>query len=147
LPAGEEENYDDALAIGLKIISVGLDRDRHADGHLIQPVLETAQSIMREHGATCDTYKLADEYLQRYRDESQRWYKWAQEEDPDYYNDIRYFDETDEYETLRDDFTKALLEEYSVLLQREYEYFTSGEVVAETLEANDYDFTEDGRID
>jgi hypothetical protein len=44
------------------------------------------------------------------------------------------------------EFQRALGKEYLSILRREYEYQTSEEAIIETIEANDYDFTEDGRI-
>ncbi|KKK46644.1 hypothetical protein LCGC14_3163200, partial [marine sediment metagenome] len=45
------------------------------------------------------------------------------------------------------EFLRDILEDYLILFREEYEYLTSRKTIIETIEANDYDFTEDGKID
>jgi hypothetical protein len=47
---------------------------------------------------------------------------------------------------LESEFEADLISEYAHMLQREYDYLTSEEAIRETIEANDYDFTEDGKL-
>ena len=47
---------------------------------------------------------------------------------------------------IEEDFLDSLLEDYSMILEREIEYLYSDEAVAETIIANGYTFTEDGKI-
>ena len=49
-------------------------------------------------------------------------------------------------QALEAEFLKSILEDYSIILQKEYEYLTSREAVEETIEANDYHFTENGNL-
>jgi hypothetical protein len=56
-------------------------------------------------------------------------------------------------ESFGDDFEAFIVEEYEYIcselyrtLEREYDYFTEDEQIAETLRINDYDFTEEGDI-
>jgi len=125
-----DSTYDDAETIGCKITEFDLDRGSYCrltcpDAH------ETARLIVENHGEMCETYKLAKEYLKDYD---------AAGEGPD----------SDTADEIRDDlngeFERALGEEYLSLLRQEYEYLTSEEVIKETIEANDYDFTSEGRI-
>ena len=51
-----------------------------------------------------------------------------------------------EIEESEQEFLSDLLEDYSIILQRESEYLQSRESIIETIEANEYDFTEDGKI-
>lgn len=44
-----------------------------------------------------------------------------------------------------DDFLASLLEDYSIMLQRESEYVVSDEAVDENISANEYTFTKDGK--
>ena len=59
-------------------------------------------------------------------------------------------DEFSEWENkmiiIEDEFLKSLLEDYSIILQKEYEYQTSEEAIIESIKANDYEFTEDGKL-
>jgi hypothetical protein len=43
-------------------------------------------------------------------------------------------------------FLRSLLEDYRIMLQKEYEYLTSEETIIETIEANEYEFTEKGEM-
>ncbi len=44
------------------------------------------------------------------------------------------------------EFLKSLLSDYLTMLQTDYNYLTSKEQIIETIESNDYDFTEEGKI-
>ena len=130
--------YEDAGRIGLEIDGFGLDRGLHASGGLTLSAVEVAQNIIESHGEKCETYKLAQEFLHEhapifseYMNEESENYESKELED-----DMTY---------LEDEFTKDLLNEYASMLQREFEHLTSEEVIAQTIEANGYEFTEDGQ--
>lgn len=46
---------------------------------------------------------------------------------------------------IEDDFLKSLLNDYLKSLRDEYDYQTSEKAIIETIEANEYEFTEDGK--
>jgi len=123
-----EFTCQDAENIGLKITGFELDRNRHCVGEFTIYPTECARLIVENHGETCKTYKIAKNYLE----------------------EILVIDETTEDEgqeeltDIQDNFLKDLLEEYSSILQQEYEYLTSEDSIIETIEANEYEFTEDG---
>jgi hypothetical protein len=123
--------YDDARTIGCTIDGFDIDRGNYCD--LKCPDAgATAEKIMKEHGPNCETFKLAAQYVKDYD---------ALERDEDGEPLALYAqDELDQ------DFTRALSEEYLSLLRQEYEYRTSEEAIIETIQANDYDFTEDGKL-
>jgi hypothetical protein len=52
----------------------------------------------------------------------------------------------DELMEIEEDFLNGLLEDYSIILQKEFEYLTSDECITETILANEYDFTENGDL-
>lgn len=131
--------YEDAAQIGLKITSFDLDRNRHADGEFVLSACEVAQNIFNSHGETCETYKTAKEFMNEwqpvfdgYMDESGENYESAESE-----NRIIEIEEN---------FLNDILEDYSIMLQHESEYLQSDEAIIETIEANDYDFTENGKL-
>ena len=142
-----EHIFDDAERIGLKITSFDLDRGRHAKGRLTQGIPAVITDILSEHGPDCDTYKFAIEWKQRYRNEAARWLWELRKNYPDERNELDDYLDSRQYDDLEHDFLRELLEEYSCILQREYDYLTSEEAVTESFVANEYDFTEDGRID
>jgi hypothetical protein len=110
--------YDDAKNIGLKLTGFDLDRGRYCNGEWIGDPTEVAENIIREHGVDCETYKDAHAFLCLIEPDGE---------------DIRGF-------------LHHLLEDYRLMLQEEYEYLISEEAIIEAIEANDYEFTEDGRL-
>lgn len=135
--------YSDAKEIGLKIESFDLDRSRHATGELINSHLEVISAIKENHGDVCDTYKLAIEYDRKWielvskHSDGTTLDKVTEEQESD-------FDQ--EADELEFEFEKELLECYSIILQKEYEYLYSEEAIIETIEANEYEFDEQGNI-
>jgi len=127
-----EFTYEDAKEIGLRITSFDLERNRHAKGEFINSATETAENIIENHGATCETYKTAKAFLD------------ALEKLTAPHENIEDVNE-DEIEELEDEFLIDLLEDYSILLEEECEYLQSEEAIIETIEANDYEFTEYGK--
>jgi hypothetical protein len=134
-----DSTYEDAEQIGLKLTSFDIDRASYCNGDFLLSANEVAQNIFNNHGEHCETYKTAELFME----------KWQP-----VFN--AYMDETSEkYESaesesllmeLEDDFKKSLLEDYRIILTHEYEYLTSREAILETLRANEYEFTEDGKI-
>lgn len=134
--------YDDAENIGLKITSFDLDRNRHAEGKFIDDAYTVASKIVAEHGEQCETYKIAKTFADFWEGAVKLHsdgiktdiVKDGKENDFDYY-----------VEEVEDNFLKNILEEYAVMLQTEYDYLSSEEAIKETIIANEYDFTEDGK--
>lgn len=138
-----EFTYEDAANVGLRITSFDLDRNRHATGEFM--VLgggeQCAELILREHGPKMNTYKTAAAYLKELEALSA---KYPNREDSDHEDHEAHMEAAG---LLEDEFLTNLLEDYSVMLQNEYEYLSSDEGIKETIAANDYDFTEDGKLD
>lgn len=131
--------YEDAENIGLRITSFDLDRRRHACGGFIAGAEECAHKIEKEHGETCETYKTARAYLA----ERDSIINDAARDDGGEFEDVHALDEAlDEADA---EFLRSLLEDYSIMLQREYESMSDEDYLAEFLTANEYEFTEDGR--
>ena len=131
--------YEDAKYIGLKIMSFDLDRNRHAKGEFILNAPEVAQNILSNHGKECETYKTAESFLEvwqpifnAYMDEESEKYESSESED--------------EMQELEDDFFNSLLEDYSIILQNACDYLQSDESIIDTIEANEYEFTENGEM-
>ena len=126
--------YDDAANIGLTLTEFDLDK-MYVKGHInySNSAAETAETILSEHGKDCETYKTAKSFLSDLDALTGQ------------YPNIEDCPE-DVIESLEDDFIQSLLEDYRIILHHEYEYLTSKEAIIETIEANDYDFTEDGEL-
>lgn len=131
--------YEDAERIGLKITEFDLDRNRHCKGEFNLSACEVAQNIFNEHGENCETFKTATKFMKEwqpifsgYMNESHENYESGENED--------------KMMELESDFLHDLLEDYSIMLQDEYEYLTSEEAIIETIKASEYEFLETGEI-
>jgi hypothetical protein len=134
-----ESTYEDAQTIGLNIKAFALDGYRHAQGEFNLSAAEVAQNILSNHGEECETYKTATAFLEdfnpkfaEYLDESSEHYESKEKED--------------ELQELEDDFLNSLLEDYSILLQKEFEWITSDECISDSIMASEYEFTENGKL-
>jgi hypothetical protein len=131
--------YEDAEEIGLKITSFDIDRNLHAKGDLYYKCEKVAQKIIDNHGEECDTYKLAKSFMQDWSTQEE-----AFNNDPD--NEDDDFEDSDDADDLYEEFERALLEEYAIILQKEYEYRFSDAAIIEGIEANEYEFTKEGKL-
>ena len=122
--------YMDAENIGLKIDSFDIDRASYVKGHFLKSAEEVAKNIISEHGKDCETYKTAAAYIEELNK-----IKAKTPDDEDIYSD----DEDAE-------FLRLLCEDYRIILTHEYEYLTGRESIVETIKANEYEFTEDGKL-
>ncbi len=121
-----ESDYEDAEQIGLKITSFDLDRWQ-IEGELITSTGECVEEILKQHGKMCETYKTAKQYKNAFQHTSDE-------------GDIDDLDNTE------NQFLNAILKEYLNILKKDYYFYTTTEAIKETLESNDYDFTEEGKI-
>lgn len=117
--------YDDAQNIGIQITGFDLDRGSYCTGKFLSNhwSIDVANKIMEEHGEDCETYKIAEKFLQ------------------DYYN----LSEDDEVSELDDEFLNNILEEYLTMLKNEFEYHTSDDAISEWIIGNDIVFDESGK--
>lgn len=129
-----ESTYEDAKSIGLKITGFDIDRGARCDMEYIDTLPAVLKSIMENHGENCETYKTAETFRARLL-------CLIDSGDTD---SVAFDDAEDE---LRAEFLQAISEDYRIILQKEFEYLTSEQALRETIEANDYDFTIDGKID
>lgn len=117
--------YYDAERIGIKITGFDIDRGSYCTGKFLSThwSIDVANKIMEEHGKDCETYKIAEKFLQ------------------DYHN----LSEEDEVTELDDEFLKNILEEYLTMLKNEFEYHTSDDAISEWIIGNDIVFDESGK--
>lgn len=128
---------EDGEQIGLKIISLN---DRRAnEGKFVNSASETAKMILENHGEMCETYKTAQNFLS----ECETIQKQAEAEGKDGDEDYWYSDEIEEAE---EEFLKSLLEDYRIMYNKNIEHSESDEAIIETIQANEYELTEDGEL-
>jgi hypothetical protein len=138
-----DSTYDDAKTIGLKITGFDLDRNRHADGEFncFGGAEQCAGLILKEHGATCETFKTATTFIA----DLAKLNAEIEAVDGDDETNCEYETWQDKRGLLGDEFLRSLLEDYSIMLQHEYEYLLGDEAVDESITANEYTFTVDGK--
>ena len=134
-----ENMYEDSERIGLKITSFDLDRNRHCKGQFMYSAAEVAANIIRDHGDMCETYKTAQNFLGEYNPIFAEY----MDENSDNY-ESRELEE--KMQDIEEEFLNGLLEDYAILLQKEYEYLTSEEAIREAVNAIGREFTEEGNL-
>jgi len=134
-----ESIKDDAKEIGLQIEEFDIDRASYCKGDFLLSANEVAQNILNNHGEECETYKTAESFMKDwqpvyndYLDEGSKGYESAE-------NEQKLLE-------LESDFKESLLSDYLTILRKEYEYQTSEAAIKETIEANGYEFTKDGKM-
>ena len=136
-----ENVYEDAKNIGIRIEGFDLGRGSYCRGQFLQDELDVAKAILENHSMICETYKDAYEFVWAMAEaeyEYRRWYDAAEDEDD--------FDAGYECPDLLEDFRQAIFEDYRSMLRHEYDYLTSEEAIRETIDANEYEFTENGKL-
>lgn len=134
--------YSDAEEIGLKITGFDLDRNRHCKGKLIDSAYCIARTIVNQHGEKCNTYETAKKLISETNELVKKYSDGIKTDSVAEGNEYEFDKEADELEA---EFTKDLLECYSIMLQKEYEYLTSENAIIETIEANEWEFYENGQ--
>jgi len=132
--------YEDAKTIGLKITGFDVACASYCNGDFLASAEETAHKIEKEHGENCETFKTAKEYL-KIRDEIIE--TAPKDENGDFESEYEIDQALDSADK---EFLRSLLEDYRIILQKDYEYFTSREAIEETIRANEYDFTKEGKF-
>jgi hypothetical protein len=129
-----ESIYEDAGQIDLEITGFDL-YHREISGKFLNlgSAEDCANVIVDNHGSTTETYKTASAYLSGV----ERWKEnHSQTED----------DDLEEHEALDREFLHSLLQDYLFILQKSYDYQTSRKAIIETIEANEYEFEENGKL-
>lgn len=143
--------YQDAANIGLKIEEFDLYRGI-VKGGLTFYLLDACKSIRMNHGKECDTFKTASDYHEAYIAAFVEWHgTQTQQPSPstshwkpvDWLAEFKFEDKAQDIEV---DFAKALLEDYRIILEKEYRWLTSREAIVETIDANGYLFNKDGTL-
>lgn len=136
--------YEDAENIGLKITGFDLDRANYCKAEFMEGAENCANLIIANHGETCDSYNTAKEFLNS-RYEIVKKYsdtiglkKFGEDDSRE------FFEES--LDTLEYAFRQSLSKDYLSSLKREYDYKTSEEAIVETIKANDYEFTDEGKL-
>jgi len=137
-----EFTYEDAKNVGLEIKEFDIDH-QECYGVLEDSMNNSIDLIMSNHDAESPTYALAFSYRMKW-DELVAKYSDGVNTSEVHEDNIDQFDQ--DADELGKDFRSDLCAEYLSILKKEYEYQTSREAIVETIEANEYEFTEDGKL-
>jgi len=129
-----ECTYEDAKDIGLKIEGFDIGRGQSCEGEFTLSACEVAQNIFNNRGESCKSYKIASDFMEVWEPVFN---EYMQKEGYDLENRLMNMEEY---------FKESLLCDYLKSLRDEYDYRTTEEAVIETIEANDYDFTVEGKL-
>lgn len=135
--------YEDAKNVGIKIREFDIDRGNYCKGEFILGTNEVARKIILEHGKECETYKTAFNFLKEWSNLVEKYSDGININIVSEENEWEFDKEADELEK---EFINDILEDYRIILQKEYEYLTSYPAIIETICANDYEFTINGEM-
>lgn len=133
-----DNTIEDAKEIGLTIKKLS-DHNQNK-GDFISNAENCAKLILSSHGEHCNTYNSAKEFLDKYLPAKEIW-------DANEDNESFPFEYENEATELSEDFLHSLLEDYRIKRNKDYEYLTSEDAIIEAIEANEYTFTEDGKLE
>lgn len=131
--------YEDAEQAGIKITGFDLGRSNYCNGTFIEDALYTAHEILKNHGVECETYKTAEAFIKE-RDEI---VDTAPKDENGEWEDVGTLDE--KLDECEEEFRESILEDYRIILSNEYDYLISEEQIIESIVANGYEFTADGK--
>ena len=133
--------FEDARRIGLNIEEFDLNRGAYVKGKWLVDAEEAAEKILQEHGEDCETYQDTLNFQGELK-QAHIVFENSEDYDPEY----EEFEESDEYEEICEEFLRTICEDYRIILEKEYEWLTREEAVKETIEVNEWEFTEDGTL-
>ena len=122
-----EDTREDAKNIGLKITELRQCRSTCNKGEFIDGAFNCANKILAQHGEACETFRTAKRYFDHI------------------FLAPKTLEEEEENEVMAHDFLHSLLENYRIMFNKDVECQQSDEVVDDTIMANEYTFTADGK--
>ena len=137
-----ESTYEDAKRVGLTLTGFDIDRANYCHGYFKHGAIETADKIIEEHGKDCDTFKTATAFL---ADRDKLVKKYSNGTDRVTEENENEFDK--DCDALEKDFLHDILEDYRIILQKEHDYLTSEAAIIETIKANNWTFTAEGKLE
>ena len=131
--------YEMAKEIGITIKRFDIDAGI-IKGELTTSFLDSFREIRKNWGRGSELHKTAKDYLKQYNKAYKEWKKNDKELTLD------DFESEDEARDIEEDYKRAILEDFLILLKKEYEYQTFDETVKEMIIDNEYEFEEDGTL-
>jgi len=113
--------YEDAKEVGVAITSFDACMN-YVKGYFLVSAKEVAENIINNHGEGCETYKSAQDYMIEIKENG-----LSEEAD--------------------NEFKQDLCEVYRFILRTTFDYLISDSAIKETIIANEYEFTKEGKLD
>jgi hypothetical protein len=135
--------YEDAAQVNIKIKGFDIDRGSYVNAEFIESAYNTANLIILNHGESCETYKTAKSFIEDWNNLVS---KYSDGVNINKVTEDNEYDFDNEADDLENDFLQSISEDYRIILSNEYDYLTSEKSIIETIEANEYDFTEYGQL-
>lgn len=138
---------EDLISVGIQLRSFDIYRGSFAEIHL-EDFYETCELILKWHGENRETYKIAERYIKEYDFIQNKIDNLECNEnddsDEEHLNKLMQLDI--DLENLDEEYEKEFSWEVLSMLRKEYEYMISDEHTIEMFEANEYEFTEEGKL-
>jgi len=138
---------EDLASFGIKLRSFDINRGSFAEIHL-ENFYHSFDLILKWHGKNCETYKIAERYIKEYdsiKDKMDNLKCYENDDsDEEYLNKLFHLDR--DLEDLDEEYEKEFSEEVLSMLRREFEHMTSDEYIIDMFDANEYEFTDQGKL-
>ena len=137
--------YETLRECGIKVNSFDIGRRQECEIEFYEDSFDVATNIVDTFGEAMDIVKGSKNFI---KDRDALVKKYGEGNDTDGYSvKMELYDEFDEEEAdLAHEFQRELSCEILTWLRQEYEHLTSEEAIIETIEANDIEFTEEGKL-
>lgn len=135
-----DDTKEDAEQVGLELQGTHQGR---MTGNFKEYTEDCAKKIIANHGDMTETYKTAKKFLDELALIGDEEHYEAEHRTPTGNYKVSY---DDAIKDLKADFLKELCEDYRIMYEKNEEYQSSEEAIAETFRANEYEFTEDGKM-
>lgn len=137
-----ESVYEDAAQAKLKLTEFDLGGSSYCRGEFIDYAKDTADAIIKNHGACCPTHETATEFI---TDSAKLYMEYPIKLDDDGDDENEYRRDGEQI-ALNAEFLWSILEDYRIILQKEYEFLTGSDAIVETIKSNEYEFTVEGKL-
>jgi hypothetical protein len=140
-----ECTYEALRECGIKINSFDIGRRRECEIEFYEDSFDVATNIVDTFGEAMEIVNDAKNFIKD-RDALVKKYGEGNEMDGYSVKEEFYIKFDEEVEYLQDEFRKELSDEILTWIRQEYEHLISEEAIIETIETNEHEFTEDGKL-
>ena len=136
--------YMDAENVGIQIKEFDIGRGQSIKIDFgYNTCYNVASKIISDHGEMCETHKDAKEFIKDY---DNKVYELSDKKDTEKVAEGNE-DKFDKWlDNREEEYMSDLRHEYLKFLRADYEYLTSEAAIVETIECNEYEFTEEGEL-